>query len=47
MSEIYINVVDIDIRLLPKHFCCITVIEYYIFLSPQMIFQHFSALFQH
>lgn len=46
MKEIYINVVDIEIKFLPKHFCYITVIEYYIFLSPQMIFQHFSALFQ-
>lgn len=40
MREIYINVVDIDIKFLPRHFCCNAVIEYYIFLSPRMIFQH-------
>lgn len=46
MREIYINVVDIDIKFLPRHFCCNAVIEYYIFLSPRMIFQRFRALFQ-
>lgn len=44
MSEIYINIVDIAIRFLSEYFCCITVIEYYIFLSLQMLFEHFSAL---